>query len=217
MWTAQGPVRLKLQGTREQKGVQLSVPVTHRLRKRQIKEKKRSREKIRKSAGATHTVFLSISTAVLSESIHSYVWSALISWLSPVSHLLQSQHAPAVWREKKHRSPEASGFSEWHSLEGLSMLKVAQKANEWNDEVDRVYKRHPGRRTNGTFEKNCEQKTSLSFESQREDLIEGRRRADEEVGQRMQRRRLGAGYSIPASSRSWQTGPWSGEESWHKV
>lgn len=35
--------------------------------------------------------------------------------------------------------------------------------------------------------KNCEEKRSLSFGSQRGDLIEGRRRAGEEVGQRMQK------------------------------
>lgn len=56
------------------------------------------------------------------------------------------------------------------------MLKVAQEAKERNSNVDRVYGKHRGGRTNGTFEKkNWEQKTSLSFGSQREDLIEGRK------------------------------------------
>lgn len=66
-------------------------------------------------------------------------------------------------KNTKVQKPQVSA-SDRHSLEGLSMLKVAQEAKVRNSDVDRVYGKHRGGRTNGTFEKkNWEQKTSLSF------------------------------------------------------
>lgn len=57
-------------------------------------------------------------------------------------------------KNTKVQKPQVSA-SDRHSLEGLSMLKVkvAQEAKERNSDVDRVYGKHRGGRTNGTFEK----------------------------------------------------------------